>query len=70
MQSYFQASARIAVHLPEGTLPLHNAEVSLNVTNLFDTHGWSTISIGSANNSFSAYPIAPRQWFLTFSGAF
>jgi len=68
--SFFQASARVAAHLPEGTLPVRRAEVALNVTNLFDTHGWSTVSVGSATNSYSAYPIAPRQWFLTFSGAF
>lgn len=68
--SFFQASARVAVHLPQGTLPLRKAELALNVTNLFDTHGWSSLSIGSANNTYSAYPIAPRQWFLTLSGAF
>jgi hypothetical protein len=27
-------------------------------------------SIGSATNSYSAYPIAPRQWFLTLSAAY
>ena len=49
---------------------LRKAEISLNVTNLFDRTGWSTISIGSANNSYSAYPIAPRQFFGTLSVAF
>jgi hypothetical protein len=68
--SFFQASARVALHLPQGTLPLRKADLALNVTNLFDTHGWSTVSIGSATNTYSAYPIAPRQWFLTLSGAF
>ncbi len=68
--SYFLTSLRIAAHLPEAAGPLHKAEISLNVTNLADVHGISTISVGSATNSYSAYPIAPRQWFLTFAAGF
>jgi iron complex outermembrane receptor protein len=68
--SYFMVSGRIAAHLPEGTLPLKKAELSLNVTNLTKKQGWSTISVGSATNSWSAYPIAPRQWFVTLSAAY
>ena len=68
--SYFLASARIAARVPDGILPLKKAEVSLNVTNLTDKQGWSTISVGSATNSYSAYPIPPRQWFLTVSAGF
>ncbi|NIJ08013.1 hypothetical protein FHS31_001623 [Sphingomonas vulcanisoli] len=67
--SYFLASARIAFRLPEEVVHIKKAEVSLNVTNLTDKKGWSSISVGSATNSWSAYPIAPRQWFLTFSAA-
>ncbi|MGJ3629474.1 hypothetical protein AB5I41_26295 [Sphingomonas sp. MMS24-JH45] len=51
-------------------LPLRRAEVALNVTNLFRERGASTLSIGSATQSYSAYPIAPRQWFLTLSAAY
>ncbi|MDE2621263.1 MAG: TonB-dependent receptor, partial [Sphingomonadales bacterium] len=68
--AYFLASARIAARVPAGVLPLKKAELSLNVTNLTDKQGWSTISVGSATNSFSAYPIPPRQWFLTLSAGF
>ena len=49
---------------------LRKAEIALNVTNLGDRKGWSTVAIGSATNSYSAYPIAPRQWFLTLSAAY
>jgi hypothetical protein len=66
---YFLASGRIALKL-EQWVPLRKAEISLNVTNIGDITGWSTISIGSANNSYSAYPIAPRQWFVTVSAGF
>jgi iron complex outermembrane receptor protein len=69
--SFFQASLRIAARVPHDLIaPLRKAEIALNVTNLTDKKGWSTISIGSATNSYSAYPIAPRQWFLTLSAAY
>lgn len=68
--SYFLTSLRIAARLPDGILPLRKAELSLNVTNLTDEKGVSTLSIGSPTNSYSAYPIAPRQWFLTLSAAY
>ena len=70
VRSYFLTSARLAMRVPEGTLPLRKLEIALNVTNLTDKQGVSTLSIGSATNSFSAYPIPPRQWFLTLSGAY
>jgi hypothetical protein len=68
--SYFLTSLRIAARMPENIIPLRKAEISLNVTNLTDKKGWSSLSIGSATNSWSAYPIAPRQWFLTLSAAY
>jgi len=68
--SYFLTSLRIAAKVPENILPLRKAEIALNVTNLTDKKGWSSLSIGSATNSWSAYPIAPRQWFLTLSAAY
>ncbi len=68
--SFFLTSLRIAARIPENVLPLRKAELALNVTNLSDEKGQSTLSIGSATNSWSAYPIAPRQWFLTLSAAY
>ncbi|HWU74730.1 MAG TPA: TonB-dependent receptor [Sphingomonas sp.] len=68
--SYFLTSLRLGAKLPDNILPLRKLEVSLNVTNLTDRKGVSTLSIGSATNSYSAYPIAPRQWFLTLSAAY
>jgi outer membrane receptor protein involved in Fe transport len=68
--SYFLTSLRLAAKLPENILPLRKAEIALNITNLTDKKGWSSLSIGSATNSFSAYPIAPRQWFVTLSAAY
>ena len=68
--SFFLTSARIAARVPESVLPLRKAELALNVTNLTKETGVSTLSIGSATNSYSAYPIPPRQWFLTLSAAY
>lgn len=68
--SYFLTSLRLAARVPENIIPLRKAEIALNVTNLTDEQGKSSVSIGSATNSFSAYPIAPRQWFLTLSAAY
>jgi outer membrane receptor protein involved in Fe transport len=68
--SYFLTSLRVAAQVPTDWLHLRKAEVALNVSNLFEEKGWSTISVGSATNSYSVYPIAPRQWFLTFSVGF
>ena len=70
VKSYFLTSLRVAAKLPDGTLPLRKLEIALNVTNLTGEKGVSTLSIGSATNSYSAYPIAPRQWFLTLSAAY
>ncbi|KQM29108.1 MULTISPECIES: TonB-dependent receptor [unclassified Sphingomonas] len=70
VSSYFLTSLRVAARVPDAILPLRKAELALNVTNLTDARGKSTLSVGSATNSFSAYPIPPRQWFLTFSAAY
>lgn len=70
VKSYFLVSGRLAARLPENLLPLRKAEIALNITNITDKKGASTLSIGSATNSWSAYPIAPRQWFLTLSAAY
>ncbi|MEP9359908.1 TonB-dependent receptor plug domain-containing protein [Sphingomonas sp. KR3-1] len=68
--SYFLASVSLGVDLPAEALGMKKAKLSLNVTNLGDIKGVSTLSIGSATNSYSAYPIPPRQWFVTYSANF
>ncbi len=67
--SYFLVSARIAAKLPENWVRGHKAEISMNVTNLFNTTGWSTVSVNTSG-SFSAYPIPPRMVFGTLSLGF
>jgi hypothetical protein len=42
---------------------------SLNVTNLNNEKGWSTIGVTQSGN-FTAYPLAPRMFFGTVSATF
>lgn len=67
--SYFITSARVGVKLPSQLIHARKAEISVNVTNLFDVKGYSTISVNQ-NASYSIYPIAPRMVFGTFSLGF
>jgi len=46
-----------------------SVKFSLNVTNLNDEKGWSTISPAASGN-YTAYPVAPRMFFGTVSATF
>ncbi|WP_242124278.1 TonB-dependent receptor [Sphingobium sp. Sx8-8] len=70
VKSYFQASARIGYKLPSGLIGLKKAEISLNVTNLFDEKGAATVQASANTNNYNVYPIPPRQWFGTLSVGF
>jgi len=63
----FTTALRLAYKLPAERLGLRKAEVSVNVTNLFQEKGTSTVSVGSNTNTYAIYPLAPRQWFATLS---
>ena len=64
---YFLGSLRVAYELPAQMIHARKAEISANITNLFDKHGWSSISSFNNSGSFAAYPLAPRQFFITLS---
>jgi len=38
-----------------------------NITNLTNTRAWSTINATQASGQFTAYPVAPRSFFLTLN---
>lgn len=67
---YFLANLRLAYQLPVESMGVRKAELSLNVTNVFDRTGTSTLSAGSNTNTYNVYPIPPRQWFGTLSVQF
>ncbi len=49
---------------------VHSAKLSVNVTNLADTRGVSTLVTTSASGGYQAYPIAPRMAFVTLTAGF
>lgn len=68
--SFFLLSGRIGVELPLAGFPVRKASISVNVTNITQEKGVSTVAVGSANNTYNVYPIPPRQWFATFGVTF
>ncbi len=46
------------------------AKISLNVTNLGNTKGVSTVTVTSASGGYQAYPIAPTMGFVTLQATF
>jgi len=46
---------------------LRDAKISLNVMNLANTTGVSSLAVGQASGSYAFYPIAPRQVFVNFT---
>jgi len=66
--STYLVSARIGVDvpLPSGSF-VKTANVSLNVTNITQIRGASSVAIVAPSLLYTSLPVAPRQWFLTFS---
>lgn len=48
-------------HIPH----ISSLNIQGNITNLTNEKGWSTVSTTQTSGQFSAYPIAPRMFFLT-----
>ncbi len=68
---YFTLAARIGATIPlaDGSI-IRKLGVSLNVTNITDKQGASTLSIAQPTNTYNAFPLAPRQVFGTVSLGF
>jgi outer membrane receptor protein involved in Fe transport len=49
---------------------VRSAKLALNITNLADTRGVSTLVTTSASGGYQAYPIAPRMAFVTLTAGF
>ncbi|AOH84173.1 TonB-dependent receptor [Sphingomonas panacis] len=65
---YFTLAGRIGVAVPlNGAMFAKTLNLSLNVTNITDQKGASTLSIGAASGTFNEFPVAPRQVFGTIS---
>lgn len=68
---YFTLAGRIGASIPlsNGAF-VKRIGVSLNVTNITDKKGASTLSIAQPTNTYNAFPLAPRQVFGTVSVGF
>ncbi len=62
-----EASLKLTV--PPGSW-VRSAKLSVNVTNLADTKGVSTVVVTSASGGYQAYPLAPRMGFVTLEATF
>ncbi len=65
--SYFLTSLQASYALPLENQWLHDAKLSLNVSNLADKKGVYEVIVGAASGTYNTYPIPPRQFFVTFS---
>ncbi|CAN5377101.1 TonB-dependent receptor [soil metagenome] len=71
VSGYFTLAARLGLTIPvTETSAIKNAQFSVNVTNITDKKGASTLSIGAASGTFNQFPLAPRQVFATLSLGF
>ena len=72
VSGYFLASAMVGTRLPmlESGGLLKDARLRLTVSNLANRRGDLNVVVGSAAGTYNTFPIPPRQYFLTFSGAF
>jgi outer membrane receptor protein involved in Fe transport len=68
---YFLLSARLGfdVPLPSGIFA-KTANISLNVTNITQNRGTSSVSVAGPTGVYATFPQAPRQWFLTLAMGF
>ena len=68
---YFITSLNVTSKLPSllGD-SVKNSKLRLSITNLMDVKGDLNVGVGAVSGSYTTYPIAPRQFFLTYSGSF
>jgi len=65
--SYFLVSLQASYALPLEDNGLHDAKLSLNISNLANKKGVYEVIVGAASGTYNTYPIPPRQFFVTFS---
>ena len=71
VSGYFTLSGRIGATIPfSDSAFVKKMSVSVNVTNITNQTGASTLSIAQPTNTYNAFPLAPRQVFGTVSVGF
>ena len=68
---YFTLAGQVGATIPLDRRMIAKAlHVSVNVTNITNRKAASSLSIGSPTNTYSVFPLAPRQVFGTMSVSF
>lgn len=71
VKSYFMLNLGVNVKIPMAQNNfIKNARVRLNITNLNQIKGDSVVVVGAASGTYNTFPIAPRQYFVTFGADF
>lgn len=71
VDSTFLVGLELSYRLDTSAYPaFRTAKVSLNVVNLFDEKGVSTVNVTSNSGGYTAYPVAPRVGFITLQATF
>ena len=66
----FQLGLEAGYRIHQSDAYLRNTKLMVNVTNLNDERGVSTAVVTSNSGGYQAYPIAPRQVFVTLQAEF
>lgn len=68
VSAYFLVGLGLNGKLPTANNPwLREARLSLNISNLANRKGVSTLVVGAASGTYNTFPIAPRQVFFTLA---
>ncbi len=71
VKSTFIVGLEASYRLDTSAYPaFRTAKISLNVVNLFDEKGISTVNIVANSGGYTGYPIAPRMGFVTLQATF
>ena len=70
VDGYFQMGLQAEYRLPTPPSWLKDLKLRVNVTNLLDEKGTSTLVVGAASGTYNTYPIPPRMVFATVSTSF
>lgn len=69
--SYHQVNLEASYDLGDvGLNGVKDMSVAFNMTNLLNVKAASTLTVGSASGTYAAYPLAPREFFITLKAGF
>ena len=71
VKSYYMTNLHLGYSLPSfNGFALKSMKLNLNVTNLGNIKGTSTLVVAAASGAYNTYPIPPRMIFINFASKF